>query len=136
MKQGDLLELEFDEEESRIPADEIIEDEEGDSYHCHHDWYHRGYDEVYLQQQRMLSTSSKHFLKKSSLQRNFEKSFSTSSHCQFEWKDLLKTPFLLRRYRILKDLYNYKALVDPTFNEAEFLEGCKMVSGTYKIIPV
>ena len=91
---------------------------------------HRGYtDDFYQRQpQRLLSTSSsKKFLK---IPEKFVKSrsFSTTSKDQ-KWNAFfVKTPTFVRRLRIFRQMYNYKALIDPAFNEADFLEGCKLVS--------
>ena len=88
-------------------------------------------DDFYQRQpQRLLSTSSEKFLK---IPEKFVKSrsFSTSSKAGAaqKWNAFfVKTPTFLRRLRIFRQLYNYKALIDPAFNEADFLEGCKLVS--------
>ena len=82
---------------------------------------HRGYQR---QPQRLLSTSSSEkFLK---IPEKFVKSrsFSTTSKVAF----FVKTPAFVTRLRVFRQLYNYKALIDPAFNEADFLEGCKLVS--------
>ena len=86
-------------------------------------WYSRSSysDEVYQRQQRLLSTSSENYLKTS-------RNFSTSTNCQMSF---FQTPYLLKRFRIYRNLYNFRAMVDPSFNEADFLEGCKSVSTEY-----
>ena len=121
-------EFEFNMEEEGQFGDEI---ENYESYlnPCSYGGYK---DDFYQRQpQRLLSTSSSEkFLK---IPEKFVKSrsFSTSSKAGAaqKWNAFfVKTPTFLRRLRIFRQLYNYKALIDPAFNEADFLEGCKLVS--------
>ena len=115
-----------------------IDDDDGDEIENYESYLNpcsnRGYaDDFYHRQpQRLLSTSSEKFLK---IPEKFLKSrsFSTSSKVTAErWNAFfVKTPTFVRRLRVFRQLYNYKALIDPSFNEADFLEGCKLVSSDF-----
>ena len=85
-----------------------------------YDFYNNRYYSDQRQQQRLLSSSSEKFLKNT-------RSFSTSS-TSLQWKATIKTPYFLKRIKIFRDLYNYQVMIDPSFNEADFLDGCKSVS--------
>ena len=80
-------------------------------------WYQKSHlgEDIYRQSARLLSTSYK--------SKPLRRSFSTNT-VDLSW---MHTPRFLKKFRVFRATYNFKALVDRKFDEKEFLEGCKVV---------
>ena len=121
------------EEEGQFGDEIEIENYESYLNPCSHGGYTEAFDKKFAGRRLLSTSSSEKFLK---IPEKFVKSrsFSTSSKAGAaqKWSDFfVKTPTFLRKLRIFRQLYNYKALIDPAFNEADFLEGCKLVSNEF-----